>query len=79
MIVVLGAWNIVLNQQLSSAQAQQAATEQVLAIAQQPGGQAAILTPGTSGGPTGLAAVAHRRLVRPGGPRPRPNERQPGL
>ena len=57
-IVVLGAWNIVLNQQLSSAQAQQAATEQVLAIAQQPGGQAAILTPGTSGGPTGLAAVA---------------------
>jgi len=57
-IVILGAWNVVLNQQLSSAQAQQAATEQVLAIAQQPGGQAAILTPGTSGGPTGLAAVA---------------------
>jgi Anti-sigma-K factor rskA/Putative zinc-finger len=57
-IVLLGAWNIVLNQQLSSAQAQQAATEQVLAIAQQPGGQAAILSPGAAGGPSGLAAVS---------------------
>lgn len=58
LIAALGAWNIGLNQQLSAAQAQQAAVDQVLTIAQQPGGQAAILVPGAAGGPAGLAAVA---------------------
>jgi len=59
LIAVMGAWNIGLNQQLSSAQAQQAALNEVLAIAQQPGGQAAILVPGPAGGnPAGLAAIA---------------------
>ena len=58
LIAALGAWNIGLNQQLSAAQAQQAAVDQVLTIAQQPGGQAAILVPGAGGGPAGLAAVA---------------------
>jgi hypothetical protein len=57
-IAALGAWNIQLSQQLSAAQAQQAAVEQVLTIAQQPGGQATILVPGAAGGPAGLAAVA---------------------
>ena len=59
LIAVMGAWNIGLNQQLSSVQAQQAALNEVLAIAQQPGGQAAILVPGPTGGnPAGLAAIA---------------------
>ncbi len=57
-IAALGAWNIGLSSQLSSAQQQQAAIDQVLAIAQEPGGQAAILVPGAGGGPAGLAAVA---------------------
>jgi hypothetical protein len=56
-IAALGAWNIGLSSQLSTAQQQQAAIDHVLAIAQQPGGQAAILVPGASGGPAGLAAV----------------------
>ena len=57
-IAALGAWTIGLSSQLSTAQQQQAAVDRVLAIAQQPGGQAAILVPGASGGPAGLAAVA---------------------
>jgi hypothetical protein len=57
-IVALGAWNIGLNQQLSTAQQQQAAVDRVLAIAQQPGGQAAVLANGPAGGPAGLAAIA---------------------
>ncbi len=57
-IAGLGVWNIGLSGQLSTAQQQQAAVDRVLAIAQQPGGQAAILVPGASGGPAGLAAVA---------------------
>ncbi|HZL32982.1 MAG TPA: anti-sigma factor [Verrucomicrobiae bacterium] len=57
-IAALGAWNIGLNQQLSTAQQQQAAVDRVLAIAQQPGGQAAVLATGPAGGPAGLAAVA---------------------
>jgi hypothetical protein len=57
-IAALGAWNLSLNQQLSSAQAQQAAVNEVLALAQLPGGQAAILVPGPTGGnPAGLAAI----------------------
>jgi anti-sigma factor ChrR (cupin superfamily) len=56
-IAALGAWNIGLSQQLSTAQQQQAAVDHVLAIAQQAGGQAAVMAPGSSGGPTGLAAV----------------------
>ena len=57
-IAALGAWNIGLSGQLSSAQQQQAAVDRVLAIAQEPGGRAAILSPGAAGGPAGLAAVA---------------------
>jgi hypothetical protein len=57
-IAALGAWNIGLSGQLSTAQQQQAAVDKVLAIAQEPGGQAAILVAGAGGGPAGLAAVA---------------------
>jgi Anti-sigma-K factor rskA/Putative zinc-finger len=57
-IVALGAWNIGLSGQLSTAQQQQAAVDKVLAIAQEPGGEAAILIPGATAGPAGLAAVA---------------------
>jgi hypothetical protein len=56
-IAALGAWNVGLSQQLSTAQQQQAALDRVLAIARQPGGQAAVLGAGAAGGPTGLAAV----------------------
>jgi hypothetical protein len=57
-IAALGAWNIGLSGQLTTAQQQQAAVDRVLVIAQGPGGQAAILVPGAAGGPAGLAAVA---------------------
>jgi Anti-sigma-K factor rskA/Putative zinc-finger len=57
-IAALGAWNIGLSGQLTTAQQQQAAVDRVLAVAQEPGGQAAILVPGATGGPAGLAAVA---------------------
>ena len=57
-IAALGTWNIGLSSQLSTAQQQQAAVDHVLAIAQESGGQAAILVPGAGGGPAGLAAVA---------------------
>jgi anti-sigma factor ChrR (cupin superfamily) len=57
-IAALGAWNIGLSGQLSTAQQQQAAVDKVLAIAQEPGGQAAVLVPGAAAGPAGLAAVA---------------------
>ncbi len=57
-IVALGAWNLSLSGQLSTAQQQQAAVDKVLAIAQEPGGQAAVLEAGAAGGPAGLAAVA---------------------
>jgi hypothetical protein len=57
-IAALGAWNIGLSGQLTTAQQQQAAVDRVLAVAQEPGGQAAILVPGAAGGPAGLAAVA---------------------
>jgi hypothetical protein len=57
-IAALGAWNIGLSGQLSTAQQQQAAVDKVLAIAREPGGEAAILIPGAAAGPAGLAAVA---------------------
>ena len=57
-IAALGAWNVGLSGQLSTAQQQQAAVDRVLAIAQEPGGEAAILIPGATAGPAGLAAVA---------------------
>ena len=56
-IAVLGASTFGLSQQLSTAQQQQAAVEHVLAVARQPGGQAAVLGSGAAGGPTGLAAL----------------------
>jgi len=56
-IAALGAWNLGLSQQLSTAQQQTAAVDRVLAIARQPGGQAAVLGAGAAGGPTGLAAL----------------------
>lgn len=57
-IAALGAWNLGLAGQLSAVQQQQADVDRVLAIAQEPGGRAAILVPGAAGGPAGLAAVA---------------------
>lgn len=57
-IAALGAWNLGLSGQLSTVQDQQAAVDRVLAIAQEPGGRAAILVPGATGGPAGLAAIA---------------------
>jgi len=56
-LAALGAWNISLTGQLSTAQQEQATVDRVLALAQEPGGRAAILVPGASGGPAGLAAV----------------------
>ena len=58
-IAALGAWNLGLSGQLSTIQEQQAAVDRVLAIAQEPGGRAAILVPGAAGG-------------RPAWPRSRP-------
>jgi anti-sigma factor RsiW len=57
MVAVLGAWNLQLRSQLDSTQAYQAAVDRVLAIAAEPGGQAAVLRPPQQAGPTGLAAI----------------------
>lgn len=57
LIAVLGAWNVALRTELDDADAYAAAVDQVLALAATPGGQAAILTPGAVGGPSGVAAV----------------------
>ena len=64
------------DQQLSSAQAQQAAVDGCWHIAQQPGGQAAILVPGADRRKPGRAGRDRsRRLVRPGDARSRRDER----
>jgi len=55
-ITVLGGWNLLLQSQLSSAQAYEDAVAEVLDVAAQPGSLTALLT-AEGGGPTGLAAV----------------------
>jgi hypothetical protein len=67
-IVALGAWNVLLQRDLSSARDYQARVAAVLALAQQPGSQVAILTSagGPGQGPGGLGvlpASGHGRLV----------------
>lgn len=56
-IAALGAWNLSLRQDLSSAEAYTAAVDRVLALAGSPGGAAAILAPAAPGGPSGIAAI----------------------
>jgi len=56
-IAALGAWNVSLRQDLSSAEAYNAAVDRVLALAGSPGGSAAILAPTQPGGPSGIAAI----------------------
>ncbi len=56
-IAALGAWNLSLRQDLSSAEAYNAAVDRVLALAGSPGGAAAILAPAEPGGPSGIAAI----------------------
>ena len=55
-IVVLGAWNVLLQGQLSSEQAYQQQVATVLSAAAQPGALTAVLK-AEGGGPTGLAAI----------------------
>ena len=83
MIAALGAWNIGLIGQLSTAQQEQAAVDRVLAIAQEPGGQAAIRARDRrdrrdrrAGGPGRRRA---RRIVCPGPPRAPRDKRLAGL
>ena len=55
-IALLGGWNLLLQGQLSSAQAYEDAVAEVLDVAAQPGSMTALLT-AEGGGPTGLAAI----------------------
>jgi anti-sigma-K factor RskA len=58
-VVALGAWNIQLRDQLTGLEAYRSGVVKVLDAAAQPGAQLAVLTdPTSSGGPSGLAAVA---------------------
>jgi anti-sigma-K factor RskA len=56
-IAVLGGWNLLLQQQLSSAQAYEQSVAEVIAAAGQPGSLTAVLT-ADGGGPSGLAAIS---------------------
>ena len=64
LIVALGAWNVSLRTQLDDADAYAAAVDEVLALAATPGGQAAILTPGAAGGPSGIAAIGSEGRIQ---------------
>lgn len=57
-IVVLGAWNLLLQGQLSTAQSYEQAVSAVLDVAGQDGSLSAVLSAEGDGGPTGLAAVS---------------------
>ena len=57
-IAVLGGWGLRLQGELADARAFQAAVADVLAVANEPGSQTAILRAAEPGGPSGLAAVA---------------------
>jgi anti-sigma-K factor RskA len=56
-IAVLGGWNVLLQQQLSSAQAYEESVAEVITAAGQPGSLTAVLT-AEGGGPSGLAAIS---------------------
>ncbi len=57
-IGLLGAWNLLLQGQLSAAQTYEDNVAAVLEVASQPGAFTAVLAPTTSGGPRGLAAMS---------------------
>ena len=57
-IVALGGWNLLLQNQLSSAQTYEQAVADVIDAAAQPGALTAVLTAEGGGGPSGLAAVS---------------------
>lgn len=56
-IALLGGWNLLLQQQLSSAQSYEDSVAAVLEVAGQPGALTAVLTAEGGAGPSGLAAV----------------------
>jgi anti-sigma-K factor RskA/putative zinc finger protein len=57
-IGLLGAWNLLLQGQLATAQTYEDNVAAVLEVASQPGAFTAVLAPATSGGPRGLAAMS---------------------
>ena len=57
-IVVLGGWNVALQNQLSDAQAYEQSVAAVLEVGGQPGALTAVLTAEGGGGASGLAAVS---------------------
>lgn len=57
-IVVLGGWNVLLQDRLATAQSYEQAVAAVLDVAGQDGSLTAVLTAEGDGGPTGLAAVS---------------------
>jgi hypothetical protein len=67
-IVVLGAWNVMLQGQLGAAGRYADALTATLQLAARPGSAMAVLAPTTTGGPAGLAAIRRpaARCTRPG-------------
>jgi hypothetical protein len=63
-IVLLGAWNLSLQGQLSAAQTYQRQVAAVLDAASQPGALTAVLAPPSGQGPNGLAAVTSDGAMR---------------
>jgi anti-sigma factor RsiW len=57
-IGLLGAWNLLLQGQISAAQTYEDNVAAVLDVASQPGAFTAVLAPATSGGPRGIAAMS---------------------
>ncbi len=57
-IVVLGAWNLLLQGQLGASETYNRDVAAVLEVASQPGAMTAVLAPTTPGGPRGLAALS---------------------
>lgn len=57
-IVVLGAWNLLLQGQLGASETYNRDVAAVLDVAAQPGAMTAVLAPATPGGPRGLAALS---------------------
>lgn len=63
-ITLLGAWGLLLQNQLDSARSYEQSVAAVLDVAGQPGSLTAVLTPEGGDGPAGLAAVASDGTVR---------------
>jgi anti-sigma-K factor RskA len=63
-ITLLGAWGLLLQNQLDSARSYERSVAAVLDVAGQPGSLTAVLTPEGGDGPAGLAAVASDGTVR---------------